>query len=264
MTFNFSALSKMLLLTIIVIPALFLPVIAASPLEKAPIKIGISTSFPPFNYKDANGEIQGYNADVARAICEKMQTLCEFSPMPFPEIIPALEQGLVQFAPSNFLWTPERAARINFSEKYYRSTTSLVGLSKDSFEDPMVLLQQNEATIAAAHSSAQWRYLHQHSAAQVVSVDTIAKGMQALEKGEVDYILLPTLFALNFLQRPENTHLDFIGEPIDAKSLTGDVHIGISKTQPELKDKIDKAIQSLVSSGELRVLILKYFPFNVY
>jgi ABC-type amino acid transport substrate-binding protein len=193
-----------------------------------------------------------------------MQTLCEFSPMPFPEIIPALEQGLVQFAPSNFLWTPERAARINFSEKYYRSTTSLVGLSKDSFEDPMVLLQQNEATIAAAHSSAQWRYLHQHSAAQVVSVDTIAKGMQALEKGEVDYILLPTLFALNFLQRPENTHLDFIGEPIDAKSLTGDVHIGISKTQPELKDKIDKAIQSLVSSGELRVLILKYFPFNVY
>ena len=143
MTINVLVLFRVLLLTIIVvIPSLFSPVIAA-PLEKKPIKIGISTSFPPFNYKDANGEIQGYNADVARAICEKMQVSCEFSPMPFPEIISALEKGLVQFAPSNFLWTPERAARINFSEKYYRSTTSLVGLSKDSFEDPMVLLQQN-------------------------------------------------------------------------------------------------------------------------
>lgn len=228
------------------------------------IRVGISTSFKPFNFIDERGEISGYNADVARAMCEKMQVTCEFVTMPFPKIIPALERNEIQLAASNLLKTPERQARINFTDKYYRSTTSLVGRAEDSFKDPMALLQQANTRILVTKGSTQWHYLKQHSKAEIIPSNTLKESLVSLSAGHGDYILLPTLFALNYLQQPENSYLDFIGLPVAHPTLEGDVHMGLVKGQPELQKRANRAIRELVDSGELRALIDKYFPFNVY
>lgn len=228
------------------------------------IRVGISTSFKPFNFIDENGEVSGFNADVSRAICNKMQVTCEFVTLPFPSIVPALERNEIQLAASNLLKTPERIRRINFTDKYYRSTTSLVGPIEDSFKDPMVLLQDRSQRILVTRASTQWQYLKEHSHGEIVSFDTLREAMTGLQEGAGDYLLMPTLFALNYLQQPENSHLDFIGLPIDHPSLEGDVHMGLSKLRPDLQERTNKALRHLVDSGELRALIDKYFPFNVY
>lgn len=228
------------------------------------LKIGISTSFPPFNYLDDKGQISGFNADVSLAVCQQMQRRCEFVPMPFPKVIAALESNQVQFAASNFIWTAERAQRINFSAKYYRSTTSLVGNAEDSFKDPNALLQQADVRIAVTDQTTQWRYLKQYSTSRITAFLSVGETVTALKQQRVDYALIPTLFALNLLQKPENSHLDFIGPPIDHATLSGDVHLGITQAHPELKDQIDTALKALHDSGQLRALSQKYFPFNVY
>lgn len=240
-----------------------LPSEAASDDKEDVIHIGISTSFRPFNYRDTDGEIKGYNADVAMAICEKMKVRCEFTPLRFPEILPALEKNEIQLAASNLLWTEARAEKINFSAKYYRSTTSLVGNAADSMKDPLELLQQ-PIRVAAARSTTQWHYLNDHTRTQVIGVASLKEALSALRQQEADYVLVPTLFALNYLQQPENADLDFIGIPVPHPTLEGDVHLGITKARPELKKRVDAAIADMVRSGELRVLIEKYFPFNVY
>lgn len=228
------------------------------------IRVGISTSFKPFNFIDENGEISGYNADIARAICKNMQVTCEFVTMPFHKIIPALENNDIQLAASNLLKTPERLRQINFTDKYYRSTTSLVGPADDSFKDPATLLQQPTTRILVTRGSTQWHYLQQHSQAEIIGFDTLKAALVSLQQGDGDYLLMPTLFALNYLQQSENSHLDFIGLPINHQSLEGDVHMGLTKAQPELQQRANNAIRQLIDSGELRALIDKYFPFNVY
>ena len=228
------------------------------------IKIGISTSFPPFNFLDSEGNITGYNADVAMAVCRKMAAKCEFTPMPFPKIIGALEDNRIQLAASNLLWTSDRARRINFSAKYYRSTTSLVGKHNNSDQNPAAIIGNKEMTIAVTEGSTQWRYLTQHARSRILAKASIKEALAAAQSGEADYLLLPTLFALNFLEKPENFDMDFVGLPIEDKTLSGDVHLGITKAEPKLKRQVDDAIQQLVDSGELRALINKYFPFNVY
>lgn len=231
--------------------------------DKGVIKIGISTSFRPFNYIDENGEISGYNADVARAICAQIPAKCQFVPMPFSEIIASLEQNKIQIAASNLLYTEARAQRINFSDKYYRSTTSLVGASEDSTKDPVSILSEGKR-ILVVKGSTQWQYLRSNSNAQIIQVTSIRDGLNALNSQQADYALLPTLFALHNLQLSENSHLDFIGLPVNAPSLEGDVHLGLTKAVPGLQNKVNKALKELVESGELRTLINKYFPFNVY
>ncbi|WP_160055122.1 substrate-binding periplasmic protein [Oceanospirillum linum] len=228
------------------------------------IKIGISTSFPPFNYLNENGKISGYNADIAMAVCRKIKAHCEFTLLPFPQVIPALEANEIQLAASNLLRTEERAKRINFSAKYYRSTSSLLGHMDNSTQKPVEVIKNPDTSIAVTAGSTQWRYLSDHAKGEILVKASIGETMLALQKSQVDYILIPTLFALNFLERPENDNLDFVGLPLEEKTLSGDVHLGITKADPELKIQVDQAIQALVNSGELRALSKKYFPFNVY
>lgn len=227
-------------------------------------KIGISDSFQPFNYRDASGELKGFNVDIARALCKEMQARCEFVVTPFPKVIPALEKGLIDFATSNFLITPERAKRINFSAKYYRSTTSLIGSLDSPHQSPEAILNDKNAVIATQQSSAQANYLKTKSQVQIKEIGSIGAGLELLRQKQVDYLIAPTLFALNFLQKSENSNLDFIGNPIDHPDLSGSVHIGISKHQPHLKAKMDHALSAMLANGQLRTIINQYFPFDVY
>ncbi len=256
---QFSTISLALILILIG----FSQIISAAQ-KKETIRIGISTSFPPFNYLDENGKVSGYNADVTMAVCKKMEAHCEFTILPFPDVIAALEANKIQLAASNLLWTEERAKRINFSVKYYRSTSSLLGDMDNNKEDPAEAIKNPDITIAVTAGSTQWRYLSGHAKGEILAKASIKDTLLALQKNQADYILIPTLFALNFLGRAENDNLDFVGLPIEEKTLSGDVHFGITKADPELKKQVDQAIQALVNSGELRALSKKYFPFNVY
>lgn len=228
------------------------------------LRVAVSHSFYPFNYIDAQGELQGFNVDVSKAICAEMKVSCRFVLLPFNDVIPALEKGDVHFAASDFIRTEARAKRINFSIKYYRSTTSLIGPSSESDMKPKKLLQQPGLRVLTIPTSTQSRYLEQHTRVTPVIMKGIGQGMAKLRNSEERYMIAPTLFVLDFLQRPENAHLDFIGLPLDAPDLTGDVHIGISKSFTDLKPRIDQALQTLIDSGKLRTLSQQYFPFDIY
>lgn len=227
-------------------------------------KIGISDSFQPFNYRDEDGELKGFNVDIAKALCSDMKVSCEFVVTPFPKVIPALERGSIDFATSNFLITPERAKRINFSDKYYRSTTSLIGSIDNAHQNPNEVLQDSSVLVATQQGSMQAQYLQDNGQAQVKEIKSIGAGLELLRQQQIDYLIAPTLFALNFLQKSENADLDFIGNPIDHPNLSGTVHIGISKHRPELKAKLDQAIFNILENGQLRIIINQYFPFDVY
>ncbi|MBB1486770.1 substrate-binding periplasmic protein [Oceanospirillum sediminis] len=227
-------------------------------------RIGVTTSFQPFNYQDKEGKFTGFNIDIAKQLCSEMRAECEFVAMKFPEIIPALEKGEIDFSPSNFLYTAERARKVNFSIKYYRSTTSLIGSVKDALEDPENLLTDKAKIVAVQKDSVQHRFLIKHGSVNIQAIPSIGTGLKLLRENKVDYLIAPTLFTLHYLQKPENHNLDFIGEPIDGKELSGTVHIAISKKQPELKHEMDQAITRMVDNGHLRAIINQYFPFDVY
>jgi arginine/ornithine transport system substrate-binding protein len=64
---------------------------AAFHLQAQPLRIATDVSYPPFSKQNPDGSIVGFDADIARALCDKMKAECELSAHDFDGIIPGLQ-----------------------------------------------------------------------------------------------------------------------------------------------------------------------------
>ena len=51
-------------------------VFSANALAVDKYKVGIEGAYPPFNNKNASGEVVGFDPDIAMALCAKMKAEC--------------------------------------------------------------------------------------------------------------------------------------------------------------------------------------------
>ncbi|MBL8259056.1 MAG: transporter substrate-binding domain-containing protein [Candidatus Competibacteraceae bacterium] len=115
--------------------------------KRGSIKIGMST-FVPWAMRDKNGELIGYEIDVAKQLAEDMKVKAEFVPTAWDGIIPALLAGKFDLIIGGMSITPERNLTVNFTLPYANSGIHLVahkelaaGLkSLSDFDKPEVVL----------------------------------------------------------------------------------------------------------------------------
>ncbi|MEI2741565.1 MAG: transporter substrate-binding domain-containing protein [Candidatus Competibacter sp.] len=93
--------------------------------KRGSIKIGMST-FVPWAMRDKNGELIGYEIDVAKQLAEDMKVKAEFVPTAWDGIIPALLAGKFDLIIGGMSITPERNLTVNFTLPYANSGIHLV------------------------------------------------------------------------------------------------------------------------------------------
>lgn len=126
--------------------------------KRGSIRVGLST-FVPWAMRDKNGELIGYEIDVAKQLAEDMRVKVEFVPTAWDGIIPALLAGKFDVVIGGMTITPERNLTVNFTQPYANSGTHLVAnkelaasfKSLEDFNKPdVVLAVRRGATPATA------------------------------------------------------------------------------------------------------------------
>ena len=94
--------------------------------EKKELRVGMSGSQPPFVVKDKDGNIIGFEVDIAEALAAAMGVKLKIVPKPFAQLLPALEKGEVDMVMSGLTITPERSLKFAFAGPYYVSGKSVL------------------------------------------------------------------------------------------------------------------------------------------
>lgn len=123
--------------------------------KRGSLRVGLAT-FVPWAMRDKNGELMGYEIDVARKVAEDMGVGIEFVPTAWDGIIPALIAGKFDVIISGMSITAKRNLTVNFTRPYANTGYILMASSERADEKGLKTLEdfnQPGVTIATRRAS---------------------------------------------------------------------------------------------------------------
>ncbi len=85
------------------------------------VRVITSEDYPPFHFRDASGELAGFDVEIMRGICITLRLNCEFSTGPFQNLLQAVEEGIVDVAIASIARSATNLERVDISRPYFRS-----------------------------------------------------------------------------------------------------------------------------------------------
>jgi len=92
-----------------------------------PMQLRIATegAYPPFNAIDKDGNLVGFDVDIANALCDHMHASCTIEAQAWDGIIPGLLDRKYDAIVASMSITEKRREQVNFTDKYAGSDTVL-------------------------------------------------------------------------------------------------------------------------------------------
>ncbi|MDC0948552.1 ABC transporter substrate-binding protein [Gammaproteobacteria bacterium] len=248
------------------IPAALL---AASSLMQAndwtSVRIGVEGAYPPFSSVNEDGELFGFDIDIANALCEEMKAECTLVTQDWDGIIPALLAKKYDAIIASMSITEERMKKVAFTNKYYSTPAKFVQkkgaditVERGGLDGVRVGVQR--ATIHDDFLSGEFPN------AEIVRYATQEEANLDMGSGRVDLLLADSV-ALDggLLQTDAGADFEFTGPGFtDEKYFGVGAGIAIRKEDQDLVEKFNAAIVAIRANGVYESIQSKYFDFNVY
>ncbi|HMO70563.1 MAG TPA: transporter substrate-binding domain-containing protein [Paracoccaceae bacterium] len=211
------------------------------------VRMGTEGAYPPYNFINDKGEVDGYERELGDRLCEMAGLTCEWVTTDWDSIIPNLQSGNYDTIIAGMSITEERGKVISFTQNYIPPAASaFMALSADADITGGVIAAQVN-TIQAGHVAA--------SGATLLEFATPDETVAAVRNGEADAVFADKDYLAPIVAESGGQFV-WAGEDVQ---LGGGVGMGLRQSDTELRAKFDAAIGELKASGELNALIVKWF-----
>jgi len=217
--------------------------------QEKTIRMGTEGAYEPYNFVNDKGEIDGFERELGDKLCEIAGFKCEWVKNDWDSIIPNLLSGNYDTIMAGMSITAERKEKIDFTQGYIPPTPSAFAAKAGASADVAkgnVAAQVN--TIQAGHIST--------SGATLVEFATADETVAAVRNGEADAVFADKDYLKKIVEE-SNGELIFVAEDI---YLGDGIGMGLRKSDAEMRDKFNAAIDKVKADGSLNAMIEKWFP----
>ncbi len=224
----------------------------------APLKVMVLKDSPSMSYRDASGQLVGFNVDMAKLLCETIQAPCEIVETQLATVVDQIARGEADFSTVSLLATPDRVKKVAFTIPV-RGSRSLLISRKNVPGGPR--------KVAVVEGSRQHLWAERVKEARhwsVVPVSMNAGLDAALTAGQADAVIAPFTTAVGIVQEGrlgQSGQLNVV--VLDEPELSQPSAVAVTPTRPELLKRLNDAIREVQSNGKLESLNSKYFPLRM-
>lgn len=225
----------------------------AAPEAGGTLTFGTNAEFPPFEFVTSNGVIDQYDGidmAIARQIAEKNGMTPTIENMEFASLLVALQNGQIDAAIAGMTVTDERKEEADFSIPYYTAT------------QVMIVREDSDITSAANMADKKICVIEGYTGEVCVKdmgypYEAFKKGTDAimeLVNGKCDVVVLDSATSQKYVN--DNEGLRVVEDPSAFES--EEYAIAVKKGNTELLDKINTAIDAMLTDGTIAELGAKY------
>lgn len=227
------------------------------------IRFLTTADFPPFNYRDADGQLIGFNVDLARSLCDELDVACTIQAWPWDQAARALDDNQGDALIAGLAITPQNGETFDFSSIYLMLPGRFVTRLADAggFEPARLAGRKVAVRRGSTHAAFVSAYLPGVTLGEYA---TEPEALDALEAGAVDAYFGDAMRA-SFWLNQNTTCCDFAGEPYFRPDLFGQgFAVALPAGHDAVRQAIDHGLVRLKRSGVLDEIYLRWFPVSFY
>jgi len=207
------------------------------------------------SYQNAKGELTGFSIGIVRALCEDMGVTCNLKVIALDKAVESLVTEEFDVVAIGLLDTPERRSRILLTKPFFRSASIWFTKHRKFPGTPGI-------KVAAVAGSVQSAFL-QNKGWKMVPMQSNDQIGQMLMSDQADAGLVPMPTAIALMQNASFSSLNLQYQIMDEPGLGGDVCFGVTPKKPELKKKLDAALDRIKRNGRYDKINSEFLPFRV-
>lgn len=235
-------------------------------LRQPTIRFLTDDDFPPFHYLGKDGQLSGFNIDLARAICAELTVTCSIQARRWEGLLPALNANEGDAIIASHRISADLRRDHEVSLPVYRVPARFVG-RKDALPVSTGLDDLAGKRVAVVGGSAHEAYLNAlFPRLELVRFPGFDPALEAMRRGEADLAFGDGVAIAFWLNGSESLSCcSFLGGSFTEIRYFGEgAGIVLRKGAVELREAIDLALWRISRDGRFAKLYLKHFPVPFY
>ena len=224
----------------------------ASYAQAEKLTIATEGAYPPFNYVDSDNNLHGFDVDIAKAVCQRMNAECTIVAQDWDGIIAGLMAKKYDAIVASMIVNEERKKKIAFTNHYYRTPLSITDAQSDF----------KGKTVGAQSAATQSIYAEEHyKDADLKLYPTLDEANSELANERVDVVIADKFPLLEWVNKTGKDCCKIIG---DVDGTMADAAIAVRQQDNALRERFNKALDEIVADGTYKKISSQYFDFDIY
>ena len=213
------------------------------------LTMATNATFPPYESYEGN-DIVGIDADIAKAIADKLGLKLEIQDMGFNSIITAVQSGKADLGLAGMTVTDERKQSVDFTDSYATGIQSVIvkeGSSIKSIDD----LKGKKIGVQLATTGDIYAK-DDFGEENVEEYNKGADAVMALTSGKIDAVIIDNQPAKSFVETTDGLQI------LDTDYVQEDYAAAIQKGNTDLLNAVNGALKELKEDGTIQKILDKY------
>ena len=221
------------------------------------IRIGTHGTYAPFEFIDDAGNLTGFDVELIQAVIKETGNEVEMVNMPFDGLIPALLTRQIDGIISAMTITEERAKRVSFTKPYYTSGLSVLILEENKAKYDQVDKLKGQ-TLCVQIGTTGAMSAEAISPGNIKTFNSQPEAFMELKKKGCEGVINDRPINLYYLSQPATS----VGVSEIPEILSADNYgIAVHKSNDELLEKINTALETLKANGTYDAIYKKWFNY---
>lgn len=230
--------------------------------QKLPDKIviGLDDNFPPMGFRDDNGELIGFDIDLAKEAGKRLGIPVEFKPIDWDSKEAALKSKQVDMLWNGLTITEDRGKQIAFSKPYLNNAQILVVRADSPITDraglagKIIGTQEGSSSVEALDKQVDFK----NSLQDVKKYGDFVAAFMDLEVGRTDGLLVDSVVGRYYMSKKPGKF-----KVIDDKMGDEQYGIGMRKEDTLLQEKLNGVLKDMSEDGTMTKLSQKWFNEDI-